>query len=371
MPNEPSAHGPAFHSPADVSSAIYRVLEPDGTIAPGHERDADLKDNDLLELYRLMTLARRIDIEGANLQRQGQMALWVPLLGQEAAQVGSAYVLEPGDWAFTYGREQAVGLVRGVSASDMAHVWRGTWHGGMWDFREHGLAPFAIPIGTQVPHAVGFALGAKLDGTDRVAMAYFGDGATSSGDFHGGCTFAGVWKAPVVFLCQNNGYAISVPVAKQTAAPAIAAKAVGYGFPGVRVDGNDVLAVYAATRDAVARARRGEGPTLIEAVTYRRGPHSTADDPKRYRTDEEVAAWEAQDPIARFRTHLRTTEVLTDDIERGFADQADDEAAVMRSSIVDAPPLDARLPFEHVYDAPSQILESELRVFEREQGEGR
>ena len=356
----------AFHSPASVSTSIYRILDPDGSVVEGREDDADLKDDDLLDLLRMMMLARRMDLEGANLQRQGQLGIWVPLLGQEAAQVGSAFVLEPGDWAFTYGREHAVGLVRGVTPGDMVHVWRGTWHGGLWDFREKGFAPYTIPIGTQIPHAVGYALGAKLDGSDRVAMAYFGDGATSTGDFHGGCTFAGVWKVPVVFLCQNNQYAISVPVSKQTAAPSIAAKAPGYGFPGVRVDGNDVLACYAATRDAVARARRGEGPTLIEAVTYRRGPHSTADDPKRYRSAEETEAWEALDPIARFREHLVRSEVLTNEIEAGFLEEADDLAALLRATIVDASPLDPRLPFEHVYDARSPILEAQLGGFQRE-----
>jgi len=368
-PDSPSASEQAvdaFHSPDGVATGTYRILQPDGSVIEGRERDADLKSDDLLELLRLMTLARRMDIEGANLQRQGQLALWVPLLGQEAAQVGSAFVLEPGDWAFTYGREHAVGLVRGVTPAEMAHVWRGTWHGGLWDFRETGFAPYTIPIGTQVPHAVGFALGCRLDGTDRVAMAYFGDGATSTGDFHGGCTFAGVWKAPVVFLCQNNQYAISVPVAKQTAAPAIAAKAVGYGFPGIRVDGNDVLAMYAATRDAVERARRGDGPTLIEAVTYRRGAHSTADDPKRYRTDEETAEWEAQDPIARFRAFLFASEVLTQSFDTRLNEEADDTAATLRAAIVDSPPLDPRLPFEHVYDVRSQILEGQLEAFQRD-----
>ena len=343
-----------YYAPDPTPAGMFRVIEADGTLVPG--RSVAVPDEDLLEMLRLMTLARRIDQEGAALQRQGELGIWVPLIGQEAAQIGSAYALDRGDWAFTYGREHAVGLVRGVSAADMAHVWRGTWHGGLWNFREHGFAPYTVPIGTQILHAVGFALGAKLDRSGGIAMAFFGDGATSTGDFHSGCTFAGVWRAPAVLVCQNNGYAISVPVSKQTAAPCIAAKAVGYGFPGVRVDGNDVVACYLAAREAVERARRGEGPTLIEAVTYRVGAHSTADDATRYRSEDEVRAWRARDPLSRFTTFLLGAGILTAEIEERYTLEAESAAAVLREAVVGAETPDPRDLFEHVYESPSPTL---------------
>src|SRR5437867_6781407 len=276
------------------------MLTPDGTFLGTGDFEIDLKEEDFRQIYRHMVVARRADQEGTNLQRQGELGVYTPLLGQEAAQIGSVYALSERDWIFPSYRELGAALFRGIDPPAIMHMFRGTVHGGDWDAREHRFAYYTVPIATQMLHAAGFARAVQIDKANIVVLTYFGDGATSEGDFHEACNYAGVWKVPVVFFCQNNQYAISVPLSKQTAAPTISAKALGYGFPGVRVDGNDVLASYVVTREAVRRARRGEGPTLIEAVTYRRGPHSTADDPTRYRTNEELKQWEALDPIARF-----------------------------------------------------------------------
>jgi pyruvate dehydrogenase E1 component alpha subunit len=345
--------------PSSVPTETIQLLAPDGTLVPDAEWEADLKKDDLLEIYRYMVLARRADAESTNLQRQGELGVYTPLLGQEAAQVGTGYALDEGDWIFPSYREMALAMMRKIDPVDILHLFRGTWHGGMWDAREHRFAYFSVPIGTQVLHAAGFAIAAKLDGAKTVALGCFGDGATSEGDFHEGLNFAGVWKAPAVFLCQNNQYAISLPLTKQTAAPTIAVKALGYGFPGMRVDGNDVLACYAVAKEAVRRAREGEGPTLIEAVTFRMGPHSTADDPTRYRTQEEMEKWEALDPIARFTKYLEREEILTEEFEQKVEAEGKELAAHIRAEIVGAGPRPAHELFEYVYSEPSEILKRE------------
>ena len=348
-----------FVDPASVSTETIRLLAPDGTLLPDAEFEADLKKDDLLEIYRYMVLARRADIEGTNLQRQGELGVYTPLLGQEAAQVGTVYALDESDWIFPSYREMAMALMRKIDPVDILHLFRGTWHGGMWDPREHRVSLFSVPIATQLLHAAGFGIAAKLDGARTVVLGCCGDGATSEGDFHEACNFAGVWRAPVVFLVQNNQYAISVPLSKQTAAPTIAVKALGYGFPGVRVDGNDVLACYAVAKDAVRRARQGEGPTLIEAVTFRRGPHSTADDPTRYREDEELKRWEALDPIARFTAYLENEGIITDEFRDAVESEAKELATHIRAEIVGAGPRPASELFEYVYSEPSEILRRE------------
>ena len=358
-----------YVDPGDVSTETVQILKPDGTLVPDHGFDIDLKEEDLREIYRVMILTRRVDQESTNLQRQGELGVYTPVLVQEGAQVGAAYALEPQDWIFPSYRELGFAMLRGVQPSHILHLFRGTWHGGLFDYREHRIAPYAVPIATQTLHAVGFATGAKIDGANTVVITCFGDGATSEGDFHEACNFAGVWKTPVVFFCQNNQYAISVPLSKQTASPTIAIKALGYGFPGVRVDGNDVLASYVVTREAVRRARRGEGPTLIEAVTYRRGPHSTADDPTRYRTNEELKQWEALDPIARFEKYLEAEGVLTPEFKEQTDAEGKEAAAKLRREIVGAGPLDPNLLFEHVYAERSPILEAQFEDFKRDQEE--
>ena len=353
--------------PASVPTEAIQLLRPDGTLVPDAELEPDLKEEDLRQIYRWMVLARRADQEGTHLQRQGELGVYTPLLGQEAAQVGSAYALAEQDWIFPSYRELAPAMMRGIDPAAVMHLFRGTVHGGDWDAREHRVAYYSVPIATQALHAVGFAMAAKIDGAKLIAITYFGDGATSEGDFHEACNFAGVWKVPAVLFCQNNQYAISVPLSKQTAAPTIAAKALGYGMPGWRVDGNDVLAVHAVTREAVRRARAGEGPTLIEAVTFRRGPHSTADDPTRYRTKEELEHWEALDPISRFKTYCVNEGVIDDDFIAACDDEGNGIATHIRSSIVGAPPKPMSVLFENVYGTMPDTLAREYQAFKNEQ----
>ena len=236
-----------------------------------------------------MVVTRDLDGEFINLQRQGELALFASCRGQEAAQIGAAACLRKTDWLFPQYREIGAFLLRGITPAQMGAVWRGKWHGGL-GFTERCCAPISIQIGTHGLHAVGAAMGAQRLGEDSVTVAFLGDGATSEGDAHEALNFAAVFKAPCVFFVQNNQWAISTPVSHQMAAPSIAHRAIGYGMPGIRVDGNDVLACYAVMAEAAQRARDGGGPTLIEAITYRMGPHTTSDDPTRYRSDEEVDA---------------------------------------------------------------------------------
>jgi pyruvate dehydrogenase E1 component alpha subunit len=355
-----------FVDPTDVSAEMVQILKPDGTLVADHGFELDLKDEDLREMYRVMILTRLVDQESTHLQRQGELGVYTPSLGQEGAQVGVGYALEPRDWIFPSYRELGLAMLRGIDPGDILHLFRGTWHGGLYDYRKHSFAPYAVPIATQTLHAVGFATGAKLDRENIVVLTCFGDGATSEGDFHEACNYAGAWKAPVVFLCQNNQYAISVPLLKQTAAPTLHVRALGYGMPGWRVDGNDVLASYAVGRDAVQRGRRGDGPTFIEAVTYRRGPHSTADDPKRYRTDEELRQWEALDPINRFETYLATAGILDDDFKQRCVDEGKEAASALRKAIVGAGPLEPTLIFDHVYAEMPPTLERQRAQFVRD-----
>ncbi|MFN2556859.1 MAG: pyruvate dehydrogenase (acetyl-transferring) E1 component subunit alpha [Nitriliruptorales bacterium] len=339
-----------------------QLLDPAGNLREHDEYPLDLKDDDLHSLYRYLIIARRVDKEAMNLQRQGQLAVYPPSLGQEAAQVGSAYAMATQDWAFTSYRETAVALVRGVDPVAILHFFRGTWLSDH-DPYEHNFAPMTISIGTQTPHAVGFALGAKLAGDPLVTVAYFGDGATSEGDTHEALNFAGVFQTPCVFLCQNNHYAISVPLSQQTRAPSIAHKAVGYGMPGVRCDGNDVLGTYATTKRAVERARAGGGPTLVEAVTYRLEAHTTSDDPTRYRSREELDYWATFDPIVRFEKFLKDRELWSEDLASAVVDEADEFAARVRAEIFDAPHGDPLELFEHVYvDPPHDYLRQRAQL---------
>jgi pyruvate dehydrogenase E1 component alpha subunit len=253
---------------------------------------------DFRELYRHMLVARRIDEEAIALQRQGALPGYAPAKGQEAAQVGSAAALDrTRDFAFPTYRELGVAVAMGVDLVGYLATHLGVWHGGLYDPMASRFAPFNAVVGGPVTHAVGWAMGARLDGADGVAITYFGDGASSQGDVHEAMNFAGVYRLPVIFFCQHNGWAISVPTERQVAGGSVAARAAGYGIEGCRVDGNDVVAVYEATREAVRRGREGGGPTVIEAMTYRLGPHSTSDDPGRYRSLDEERAWAEKDPL--------------------------------------------------------------------------
>jgi 2-oxoisovalerate dehydrogenase E1 component alpha subunit len=317
----------------------------------------------LRDLYRKMVLIRRADQEALNLQRQGELGLWGQFLGQEAIHVGAVAALESEDWIFPSYREFGMAMCRGIDPAEMLTWFRGLSQ-GPWDPRKYHFAPLAVPVASQVPHAVGFAMGSRFKHSHDVVLATFGDGATSKGDWHEAMNFAGVFKAPVIFLCQNNHWAISVPLAKQTAG-SIAERAPGYGFPGIRIDGNDVLGVFAAVRGAADRARQGDGPYLIEAMTYRMGAHTTSDDPTRYRLESELQAWSAKDPIARYRSWLNGQGILDDPAASAIESEAESSARSIRSrllSIAPSPPGDAI--FGRVYAEPPDSFVEERQEFE-------
>ncbi|CKI20251.1 pyruvate dehydrogenase (acetyl-transferring) E1 component subunit alpha [Mycolicibacterium smegmatis] len=328
-----------------------QLVAADGSPSPDRppsRYSRDLPPETLSWLYESMVVTRNLDVEFVNLQRQGELALFASCRGQEAAQIGAAACLRKTDWLFPQYREIGAFLLRGITPAQMGAVWRGKWHGGL-SFTDKCVAPIAIPIGTHGLHAVGAAMAAQRLGEDSVTVAFLGDGATSEGDAHEAFNLATVFRAPCVFVIQNNQWAISVPVSRQQAGPTIAHRAIGYGMPGIRVDGNDVLACYAVMSEAAERARRGEGPTLIEAVTYRMGPHTTSDDPTRYRPAEEVEAWAARDPIARYRTYLQNIGVWTERLEERVAARSSRLCAELRDAIVGAPDVDPAEMFDTVY----------------------
>ncbi|MEV5971833.1 pyruvate dehydrogenase (acetyl-transferring) E1 component subunit alpha [Streptomyces sp. NPDC051921] len=281
---------------------LVQLLTPEGERVQHPEYDIDLSAEELRGLYRDMVLSRRFDAEATALQRQGELGLWASLLGQEAAQIGSGRALRDDDYVFPTYREHAVAWCRGVDPTNLLGMFRGVNNGG-WDPNSNNFHLYTIVLGSQTLHATGYAMGIAKDGADSAVIAYFGDGASSQGDVNESFVFSAVYNAPVVFFCQNNQWAISEPIEKQTRVP-LYQRARGFGFPGVRVDGNDVLACLAVTRSALERARRGEGPTLIEAYTYRMAAHTTSDDPTRYRRDAEREEWEAKDPILRLKAYM-------------------------------------------------------------------
>jgi pyruvate dehydrogenase E1 component subunit alpha len=337
--------------PAD--RGLRRVIG-DGERTPDGEVDG-LDESDFLELYRRLVLLRTYDERSVVYHRQGRVGTYAIFWNHEAMQVGSSYALEREDWIFPSYRESAIGLLRGMPPQTVLSWWRGH-PTGWWNPADYNLASICVPIATQVPHAAGFAWGTKLRGERTVTIVYFGDGATSEGAFHEGANFAGVMRAPLILFCNNNQWAISTPLSSQTAAPTLADKAIGYGMPSVRVDGTDVLAVYEATRDAVARARTGDGPTFIEAVTYRSAPHATADDPSPYIDHERVEEARQNECLGRFEGYLRRLGALDD----AAAEQVKTEALeLMRAGIAAAeaePPADPELIFEHAYAVPPPNL---------------
>ncbi len=329
---------------AQVVPELRRVL--DGDAPP-----ADLSESDLLELHRRMVLLRTYDERSVVYHRQGRIGTYAIFWNHEAIQAGATFALGDDDWIFPSYRESAIGLVRGMPAETILQWWRGH-PSGWWSPADWNVASICVPIATHVPHAAGLAWGKKLRGEDAVAMAFFGDGATSEGAFHEGVNFAAVMNAPAVFVCNNNGWAISTPVSAQTRAETLADKAIGYGIPGIRVDGLDVLAVYEAAREAVERARAGDGPTFIEAVHYRAAPHATADDPSAYIDPKRVVAERARECLGEDEAFLKGLGILSD--ERVAAVRGDAEA-FMRAGIAAAEaeaPADPSLLFEHAYVDP-------------------
>ncbi len=351
-----------------------QVLDEDGAVREG-ATVPDLDDETLVEMYRLMRLARHFDERAVSLQRQGRMGTYPPLSGQEASQVGSALALGPDDWVFPSYREHAVGLSRGLPLEQTLLYWMGDEHGNQIPEDENSFT-VAVPIATQIPHATGAAWASKLSGDDGVTVVYFGDGATSEGDFHEGLNFGGVFDVPCVYFCNNNQWAISVPRERQTKSDTIAAKAVAYGFEGVQVDGMDPLAVYQVTREAADKARdppEGERrPTLIEAVQYRFGAHTTADDPSIYRSEEEVEAWKRRDPIPRLESFLRETGRLDDEAIEAIEDTIKTEVADAIEAAEDAPRPHPDDIFDFVYEEPTPRVaagKAQLRALRERHGD--
>ncbi|KWX24346.1 pyruvate dehydrogenase [Mycolicibacterium wolinskyi] len=334
--------------PVELELDPVRLVDADGSPTTEVRYSRELPPETLAWLYESMVVTRELDTEFVNLQRQGELALFASCRGQEAAQIGAAACLRKTDWLFPQYREIGAFLLRGITPGQMGAVWRGKWHGGL-DFTSKCVAPIAIPIGTHGLHAVGAAMAAQRLREDSVTVAFLGDGATSEGDAHEALNLASVFGAPCVFFVQNNQWAISVPVSRQQAGPSIAHRAIGYGMPGIRVDGNDVLACYAVMAEAAERARHGVGPTLIEAITYRMGPHTTSDDPTRYRSADEVDEWRARDPIVRYRTYLEFVGVWSERLQERVAARSARLCADLREAVAGAPDFDPAEMFDSVY----------------------
>jgi 2-oxoisovalerate dehydrogenase E1 component alpha subunit len=370
----------------EFTAPTLQLLTHEGELRPTAEAEPylpiieALPDAALEQFYRDMAISRRIDVTGANMQRQGQLALWVPSHGQEAAQVGSARAARPQDHIFPSYREHVVGLIRGLDPVDIVRLLRGVTLGG-WDPAENGnFHLYTLVLASQTLHATGYAMGLQFDGAtatgdpeaDAAVLVYYGDGSTSQGDASEALVFASSYHTPQVFFVQNNHWAISVPVSRQSRSP-LSLRGGGFGMPGIRIDGNDVLASYAVTRQALEEARAGVGPSLIEAVTYRMGAHTTADDPTKYRTDDEVAYWTARDPITRYRTWLEARGAASAFFDEVDAEAADVAADLRRRALdATAPPRSAI--FEHVYSEPHPLVEAQaawLDAYENSfEGEG-
>ncbi len=342
-----------------------QLLTPEGERLEHPDYPLDLSDDEVKGLYRDLVLVRRIDTEAIALQRQGELGIWASLLGQEAAQVGSGRALGPRDMAFPTYREHGVAWCRGLDPIKLLELYRGVSHGG-WDPAEHNFHLYTIVIGAQTLHATGYAMGIQRDGlvgeNGEAAIVYFGDGATSQGDVNEAFVFASVFNAPVVFFCQNNQWAISEPLERQSRVP-LYQRASGFGFPGIRVDGNDVFACLAVTRKAMQAAREGQGPTLIEAFTYRMGAHTTTDDPTRYRLAAELEAWKLKDPIERVKAYL----VRTGAADAAFFEAIDAEAAEVgrgvRQGCLAMPDPQPLSIFENIYSEPNALLDTEREQF--------
>ncbi len=366
---------PAKRKASAPSTALLTVLKPDGSLVAGH--DPKLSNETLLQLYQAMVQVREFDRRMLMLQRQGRIGFYGPILGQEAATVGSVAAAQPQDWIFPALREGAAAMMRGLALDEaIAQLvgnqkdrCKGRQMPCHFTYKEGNYMAMSSVIGTQITHAAGAALAAKIRKDDVVVLGYMGDGATSANDFHAGMNFAAVQKAPVVMICQNNQWAISVPLSKQSVSETIAIKGNAYGMPSVRVDGNDVLAVYAASKQAIDRARRGEGPTFIEAVTYRRLGHSSSDDPTRYRDEAEVKVWEKRDPIDRYRRFLEKSKLWDDEKEAALQE---DIAAKVNAAIKAGEDADSPEPRSLITDVYAQVpasLEEQFEEIKASRGE--
>jgi len=346
-----------------AESPLLRVIGDDAT----PDGATDLTDAALLALHRSLLLLRTYDERSVVYHRQGRIGTYAISWGHEAIQAGAVHALEERDWIFPSYRESAVGLLRGIPPATVLSWWRGH-PSGWWNPAQYGVASICVPIATQVPHAAGFAWGCRLREDDRVALVFFGDGATSEGAFHEGANLAAVKKAPLVLLCNNNQWAISTPLAEQSAAATLADKAAGYGMPGVRVDGTDALAVHDAVREAAAQARAGEGPTFVEAVTYRAAPHATADDPSAYVDPDRVEEARRDECLGRLEGYLQRRGLLNEKLAQSVRAEALD---LMRQGIAAAeaePPADPALLFEHALGDPPASFAHDLAELRRIQG---
>ena len=340
-----------------LKGKMFQILKPDGTLQPGEK--PPLSDQETFTLYQKMIFIRLADQKALMLQRQGRFGTYAPIWGQEACQVGSAYVLQKGDWVFPAFREIGAALMMGIPLKTIFLYWMGNEDGKPGSGRDQCHACFN-PGGNPPLHAVGVAWAAKLKGDKIVTIAYFGDGATSKGDFHEAMNFAGVFKTPTIFFCQNNQFAISVPRKMQTASKTIAQKAIAYGIDGIQVDGNDLFAVMTATKEAVEKARSGGGPTLIEGVTFRFGPHTTADDPTKYRTEKEIEPWKPLDPMVRLRLYLKEKGLWSEEVEQRLTEEAQKEIdqAVKDAEAVPVPEVEEI--FKYVYAEMTPQLKEQL-----------
>lgn len=366
-------------TPTEVEeNDVVTVLpaSPDGP----YDVDHDISEDDLLRMHRIMTLARALDVRGTKYQRQGRLGFYLGATGEEALAVGSAFCTRPDDWIFPHYRIPAGALWRGADLDQMiANCFGNADDNGLgrqmpvhYSMREVNWVSVSSPLGTQIVQAAGCGRAIQLAGTDQIVMTSFGDGSTSTNDFHTGMNFAGVWGAPVIFLCQNNGWAISTPLSEQCAAEKLSDKAIGYGIPAIRVDGNDLLAVVQATQEAVARARSGGGPTFIEALSYRMGPHSSSDDPTRYRPEGELETWALKDPILRIRRYLLATGAIGEDEIASLEEECAEEvlASFKRNEDVGKPPLESL--FTDVYgEMPEHLAEQSAYLMAVEGGQVR
>ncbi|WP_328318595.1 pyruvate dehydrogenase (acetyl-transferring) E1 component subunit alpha [Streptomyces sp. NBC_00388] len=360
-PRRSSKRAGATRTPQASEPQLVQLLTPEGERIEHPEYEVDLTPEELRGLYRDMVLTRRFDAEATALQRQGELGLWASLLGQEAAQIGSGRALRDDDYVFPTYREHGVAWCRGVDPTNLLGMFRGVNHGG-WDPNSNNFHLYTIVIGSQTLHATGYAMGIVKDGADSAVVAYFGDGASSQGDVAEAFTFSAVYNAPVVFFCQNNQWAISEPTEKQMRVP-LYQRAQGFGFPGVRVDGNDVLACLAVTKSALERARRGEGPTLVEAYTYRMGAHTTSDDPTKYRTDDERQAWEAKDPIQRLKTYLEKQKLADEAFFTGLESESETLGKRVRDVVRAMPDPDSMAMFENTHADGHALVDEERAQF--------